>query len=46
LPAIGTTRTQELQTGLDMGVAGIELGGTLVRIQGVGNLIVTGFVLA
>lgn len=42
---ICTTRAQELEASLDMGVAGIELSCALVCIKGVSDLIVTALIL-
>lgn len=42
--AVLSSTSQELQSALDVRVVGIQLGSTLVRVKGVGNLVVTRFI--
>lgn len=43
--AVASTGSQQLKPGLDVRVSGVELGGALVRIEGVGDLVVARLVL-
>lgn len=42
--AVGLARAQELQTSLDVRVAGVKLGSTLVSVQGIRDLVIARFV--
>jgi len=43
--ATGLSITEELEAGLDVRVRGIELGGALVGVEGICNLVVARFIL-
>ena len=44
--AIGGLALEQGQTGFDVGVVGVEIGGASVGVEGVAGLVVAGFVLA
>lgn len=42
---IATTRAEKLQSSLDVRISGVKLGSSLIGIQGIGDLVVAGFIL-
>lgn len=42
---VAASGSQELKASLDVRIAWVKLGGTLVGIEGIGNLVVTRFIL-
>jgi hypothetical protein len=43
--AIGLSVAEQLQPALDVRVCGVQFGRPLVRVEGIGNLVVAGLIL-